>query len=181
MNDERRLALEAIAYGDDQRISPSDRMKALEMLERVAPGGEMSPEQIALYRSVQELSGEALDDAVVGFYNPGYQPQPGEDGTPLPEFVEREAERRAKRRVRSLIRRWAKDRGEEREALPAPEPEVLDPEPSRELAAGRPRLALPAPRPEDLYYAPGVPVPPELLEEEPRDASRPGHPSARAL
>jgi len=55
MNDDRRAALEAIAYGDDSDVRPGDRLRALELLESVP--GEQRP--IAEY--VQGVSGEALD------------------------------------------------------------------------------------------------------------------------
>jgi hypothetical protein len=56
MNDDRRAALEAIAYGDDSEVRPGDRLRALELLEGVP--GEQRP--IAEY--VQEVTGEALDN-----------------------------------------------------------------------------------------------------------------------
>jgi hypothetical protein len=58
MTEDVRAVLEAIAFGDDGRVTPSDRLRALEHLSRVEPGeqteGSYSSELAA-------LEGEELD------------------------------------------------------------------------------------------------------------------------
>jgi hypothetical protein len=66
MTEDVRAVLEAIAFGDDGRVTPSDRLRALEHLSRMEPGeqpeGSYSIELAA-------LEGEELDrrlDALLG-------------------------------------------------------------------------------------------------------------------
>jgi hypothetical protein len=58
MTEDVRAVLEAIAFGDDGRVTPSDRLRALEHLSRMEPGqqpdGSYSSELAA-------LEGEELD------------------------------------------------------------------------------------------------------------------------
>jgi hypothetical protein len=67
VNSDRIAALEAIAYGDDPRISPDHRMRALEALQDLAPGDTVP----AMYVEVARLSGDELDKELAGFFNPG--------------------------------------------------------------------------------------------------------------
>ena len=120
---DRIVALEAIAFGEDHRITPRDSMAALEALERVAPDGELPMAAMAVLREVMALGGDALNNELAGFMDPGYtEPE-------LTAKMEREVERRAEGRFRSAVRRWWKRQGEaERDArrLAEPVPELAE-------------------------------------------------------
>jgi hypothetical protein len=66
MTEDVRAVLEAIAFGDDGRVTPSDGLRALEHLSRMEPGQQPD----ASYSSeLAALEGEELDrrlDALVG-------------------------------------------------------------------------------------------------------------------
>jgi hypothetical protein len=103
--DERVAALEAIAYGDDPRISPDNRMSALDRLDRLpGHGAEGSGAMMAVAADVALLSGEALDEELAGMFNPGWQEPPPPPPPPGAEQIERHVESR----VRRALRRWAK-------------------------------------------------------------------------
>lgn len=106
MNDDRRAVLEGIAYGADPKVTPGDRLRALEML------GATTGENRAVY-DLSGLSGEQLDRELEGFLHQGQrdpgaerrlaelagQPLPDE---PLPTFYERVLRRRAERLERTV-------------------------------------------------------------------------------
>ena len=85
MNADRTVALEAIVYGNDARISPADRIRALEMLDRLGTEHDVPPAMLAFAAQVSELSGDALDAELAGMFNPGYQPPPDGGGEPMIE------------------------------------------------------------------------------------------------
>jgi hypothetical protein len=122
MSDDRRAVLETIIYGTDARIAPGDRIRAMEMLERIPGSGIASDALMAMVTELESLSGEELENELVGFFNPGAPdtPPPG-GGEPLPVRIEKEVERRAKRRMRRMVKDWADKRAEEiaRRAVPA--------------------------------------------------------------
>ena len=41
MSDDRRAVLEALAFGDDPKLTPSDRLRGLELLREHEPGDEL--------------------------------------------------------------------------------------------------------------------------------------------
>jgi hypothetical protein len=113
MTDERAV-LEAIAFGTDARISPSDRIRAIEMLKNL--GGPQSAAMAQVLAEVEELSGEALDDALAGYFSPGYVEPADTD--------EDKIDREVKKRVRRELRRHAKGgllRRPEKKQEPEPE------------------------------------------------------------
>jgi hypothetical protein len=78
------------------------------LLERGAGAGEDVP-MMEIAREIGALSGEALEDELVGFFNPGAPPEPPSGGgEPLSERMEREVERRVKRLHRRAMKSLAK-------------------------------------------------------------------------
>lgn len=83
MNQDKRAVIEAIAFGTDARITPSDRLRALEMLSGAPEADERT---LAMFADVQKLSGEALDRELAGYMDPGeltWQTPPDPDGEPM--------------------------------------------------------------------------------------------------
>lgn len=94
---DRRLALEAIAYGENPRITPGDRMKALEMLAATEAAGEVSLAMAKVLAEVEQLTGDELDAELAGFMAAGWQPTEE-------EVMQQEVETRFRRAVRALGR-----------------------------------------------------------------------------
>lgn len=69
MPDDRRAVLEGIAYGNDPKVTPGDRLRALEMLHGGMDADEDAADYIARY--VASLSDEQLDRELEGYLNPG--------------------------------------------------------------------------------------------------------------
>lgn len=65
MPDDRRALLEAIAYGDDPKVTPNDRLRALEMLDRLAIPED--DEALAIGREVAGMTDEELDQALAQY------------------------------------------------------------------------------------------------------------------
>lgn len=65
MSDDRRALLEAIAYGDDPKVTPNDRLRALEMLDRLAIPED--DEALAIGREVAGMTDEELDQALAEY------------------------------------------------------------------------------------------------------------------
>ena len=129
MQDDRRLALEAIAYGDDPRITPGDRMKALEMLERL-PGTDLSDAALAQAAYVQSLSGAALERELAGFFNPGEPPPPPPPAERETPSLRKRMEARARRLAGRIAAAEVERRMREVTAQQVPEgPPPLPPTP----------------------------------------------------
>jgi len=62
VSQDRRAVLEGIAFGGDPAITPGDRLRALEQLERLPGGGAHDPYGLA------HLTGEELDKELEGFF-----------------------------------------------------------------------------------------------------------------
>ncbi len=58
MNDDRRALLEALAFGDDPKVTPSDRLRALELL-RAEHGGQGRPD----FSDLTDAELDAAEDA----------------------------------------------------------------------------------------------------------------------
>lgn len=97
MSEDRRAVLEAIAYGEGS--SPTERLKAMEMLDRLALGVD---DRFTF--NFAGLEGEALDRELEGYFHPGWQP--GDPNDPLTNMPER-WQRRVEREVRSRVKRLA--------------------------------------------------------------------------
>lgn len=139
-HDDRRFALEAIAYGDDPRISPSDRMKALELLDALPGGGTSGGAAMAvLAAQVEELSGEALDAELVGFFNPGWEDPP--PPPPPSPGSEQDIEKRVEARTKKRMRRWIAEQTGRRDPS--------KPEPDRVAAQAPPKPSTEPQRPSE--------------------------------
>lgn len=65
MLDDRRALLEAIAYGDDPKVTPNDRLRALEMLNALTIPED--DEALAIGREVAGMTDEELDQALAEY------------------------------------------------------------------------------------------------------------------
>jgi hypothetical protein len=102
MTHDHRAVLEAIAYGDDPRVTPSDRLRALEHLSRMEPGqqpdGSYSSE-------LASLEGEELDrrlDALLAEQIAADVLGARERWPVLGQLVDREVERRARKLAKDI-------------------------------------------------------------------------------
>jgi hypothetical protein len=101
MTHDHRAVLEAIAFGDDQRVTPSDRLRALEHLSRIdgtEPSGTYSSE-------LASLDGEELDrhlDALLAEQIAADVFGERERWPVLGQLIDREVERRAELRAKQL-------------------------------------------------------------------------------
>jgi len=62
MSEDRRAVLEGVAYGSDPKVTPADRLRALDMLAQL-PGGGAAHDPYGL----AHLTGEELDRELEGF------------------------------------------------------------------------------------------------------------------
>lgn len=63
MSEDRRAVLEGVAYGSDPKVTPADRLRALDMLAQL-PGGGAAHDPYGL----AHLSSEELDRELAGFF-----------------------------------------------------------------------------------------------------------------
>lgn len=63
MSEDRRAVLEGVAYGSDPKVTPADRLRALDMLAQL-PGGGAAHDPYGL----AHLTGEELDRELAGFF-----------------------------------------------------------------------------------------------------------------
>lgn len=68
MSEDTRAVLEGIAFGSDPKVTPNDRLRALEMLEKLALPEDA--EALFLARQVAGMTDEQLDEALIE-YAPG--------------------------------------------------------------------------------------------------------------
>lgn len=116
MNDDRRAALEAIAYGDDSDVRPGDRLRALELLDDAQRRRDADWQSQRKSDTDPELLAR-LDRSLAGYVLAlahGTEP-------PVPELPEtaaalREAQERARAEARAALE---------------PEPEPREPEPEQ--------------------------------------------------
>ncbi len=64
MSEDRRAVLEGVAYGSDPKVTPADRLRALDMLAQL-PGGGAAHDPYGL----AHLTGEELDRELEGFFS----------------------------------------------------------------------------------------------------------------
>ena len=102
VRDDARPVLEAIAFGDDPRISPADRLRALELLRDVAP-----IESNLIPREVAAMSNVMLDETLDALLGPEIVASALDDsGWPVMGSLIREAvEARARELVAGRVRR----------------------------------------------------------------------------
>jgi hypothetical protein len=102
MTDDRRALLEAIAFGDDQRVTPSDRLRALEHLSRIE---ETDPPNAGYSSELASLEGEELDrhlDALLAEKIAGDVFGEAKRWPVLAKLVSREVDRRARTLAKDL-------------------------------------------------------------------------------
>lgn len=120
MREDRRAALEAIAYGDDPELRPADRLKALELLEdekpdpgcaqcrhREAQDAFHTPERAtAIAAMLAEIGGLVpvlLDQIECSPDAPGLLGKVAREEAETLSKIEEEIERRAEVRARALV------------------------------------------------------------------------------
>lgn len=123
MPDDRRAVLEAIAYGSDQRISPTDRLKALDQLQSLPVGDEAT---LQMASAVSTLTTEELEADLAGMLGgvvPSFAPAPAH------EHIKRETtafDQEVERRVSQRLRDHANTTRRDDDVI---EGEVVDDEP----------------------------------------------------
>ncbi len=152
MKDDKRAVLEGIAFGDDPKVTPADRLRALEQLRELEHGPDQATIEIA-----REVA--AMSEAELAFEFAGFMAPIGDEAS-TPAMTEAEVERRVQTHIDQMVAAGQLVRPTVDDDLPEPADAVDDtpmtPEPPTE------------PRLKDSR---GVPLPPGVTDPAALDAA----------